>query len=73
MKNIYIDKNGVSHQWEITNVPASLDPLSAFATLLCVVGIVDPNDAANVLGLTVQDLVSEAQAWAVAQSLEAEG
>lgn len=39
----------------------------ALATLLAVVGAVDVDDAANAVGLTADDLVAEALAWAMGQ------
>jgi len=41
-----------------------LDSTGALATLLAVTGTVSVDDAANAVGLTVDDLVHEAQAWA---------
>jgi hypothetical protein len=41
-----------------------LDPVGALATLLAVTEVVSVEDAANAVGLTPQDLVNEAQAWA---------
>jgi hypothetical protein len=43
-----------------------LDPTGALATLLAVVGTLTVTDAANAIGLTPDDLVTEAQAWAAA-------
>jgi hypothetical protein len=45
--------------------PQPLDHLGALATLLAVVGTLDVDDAANAVGLTADDLVTEAQAWAM--------
>lgn len=45
-----------------------LDPVGALATLLVVVGTLDVQDAANAVGLTPDDLIAEAQAWAIASS-----
>lgn len=47
----------------------SLDVFGVIATLNAVLGIWTLEDAANAVGLTEQDLVAEAQAWAVGQSL----
>jgi hypothetical protein len=41
-----------------------LGPVGALATLLAVTEVVSVEDAANAVGLTPQDLVNEAQAWA---------
>jgi len=46
--------------------PQPLDPTGALATLLAVVGTLTVTDAANAIGLTPDDLVTEAQAWAAA-------
>ena len=47
----------------------SLDVFGVIATLNAVLGIWTLEDAANAVGLSEQDLVAEAQAWAVGQSL----
>lgn len=49
--------------------PTSLDAAGALATLLVVQGVVDINDAANAVGLVPEELIHEAQAWAVAEGL----
>jgi hypothetical protein len=46
--------------------PQSLDPTGALATLLAVTGTLTVEDAANAVGLTPDDLIHEAQAWAAA-------
>jgi len=46
--------------------PQPLDGIGVLATLLAVVGSVTVEDAANAVGLTPDDLVHEAQAWAAA-------
>ena len=45
--------------------PQPLDHLGALATLLAVTEVLDVDDAANAVGLTADDLVAEAQAWAI--------
>ena len=42
-----------------------LDPVGALATLLAVTETVSVADAANAVGLTSDDLVAEAEAWAM--------
>ena len=42
-----------------------LDPAGALATLLAVTETLTVDDAANAVGLTADDLVAEAQAWAM--------
>jgi len=46
----------------------SLDVFGVIATLNAVLGVWSLADAANAVGLTQQDLIAEAQAWAVGQS-----
>jgi hypothetical protein len=46
--------------------PQPLDSAGALATLLAVTETVTVTDAANAVGLTPDDLVAEAEAWAVA-------
>ena len=48
--------------------PQPLDPTGVLATLLAVVGTLTVDDAANAVGLTADDLVAEAQAWAMGQA-----
>jgi len=48
--------------------PAPLDPVGALATLLAVESVLTVEDAANAVGLTPDDLVNEAQAWAAASA-----
>lgn len=43
-----------------------LDPTGALATLLAVEQVVSVQDAANAVGLTPEDLILEAEAWAAA-------
>ena len=47
-----------------------LDPTGALATLLAVTEVLDVDDAANAVGLTADDLVAEAQAWAMGADLD---
>ena len=67
----YTDPQGVTHTWETPDPPASpLDPTGALATLLAVTETLTVIDAANAVGLTPEDLVAEAEAWAAAQGAE---
>lgn len=50
----------------LTPPPQPLDPVGALATLLAVTGALSVEDAANAVGLAPNQLVEEAQAWAVA-------
>lgn len=52
---------------EHPDVAAPLDTLGVMATLNAVLGIWSVEDAARAIGLTPQDLVNEAHAWAAAQ------
>jgi hypothetical protein len=45
--------------------PQPLDAVGALATLLAVVGTLTVDDAANAVGLTADDLVTEAEAWSM--------
>ena len=45
--------------------PQPLDATGALATLLAVEQVLTVGDAANAVGLTPQDLITEAEAWAV--------
>ena len=67
MKHHYTDPSGVTHTWETPDVHTPLDTAGVIATLLAVTGNLTVQDAANAVGLTPDDLVREAQAWAAAQ------
>lgn len=54
----------------VTIEPTPLDPTGALATLLAVVGTLTVDDAANAVGLIADDLVAEAQAWAMGADLD---
>lgn len=49
--------------------PKPLDATGALATLLAVESVLSVNDAANAVGLTPQDLVTEAEGWAAASDV----
>ena len=67
----YTDPNGNTVTWETPDPPAPpLDPTGALATLLAVTETLTVIDAANAVGLTPEDLVAEAEAWAAAQEAE---
>jgi len=65
MKHVFTDLAGVTHTWETPDVHSPLDINGVMATLNAVLGIWSVEDAANAVGLTPQDLVHEAQAWAL--------
>lgn len=69
MKHFYTDIHGVTHEWETPDVHAPLDINGVAATLNAVLGIWTLEDAANVVGLTPQDLINEAEAWAAASEV----
>jgi hypothetical protein len=48
----------------------SLDAAGVMATLNAVLGIWPVEDAANAVGLSPDDLVAEAQAWAIASEAQ---
>lgn len=52
------------NEWFVPDTP--LDKMGVIATLLAVSGAVSVEDAANAVGLTPEDLIVEAQSWAVA-------
>jgi hypothetical protein len=56
--------NNIVEQYEVPDVRAPLDPTGALATLLAVLELSTVQDAANAVGLTPEDLVAEAEAWA---------
>jgi hypothetical protein len=66
MINIYKDSILVEQYAQPPIGPQPLDPTGALATLLAVVGTLTVTDAANAIGLTPDDLVTEAEAWAAA-------
>lgn len=49
--------------------PQPLDKQGSLATLLAVTGTIPLEDAANAVGLTPQNLIDEANAWAAAQEM----
>ena len=67
VKHFYTDPSGVTHTWETPDEHTPLDTLGVMATLNAVLGIWTLQDAANAVGLTPDDLIREAQAWAAAQ------
>jgi len=54
---------------EVPNVHNPLDRLGVMATLNAVLGVWSVADAANAVGLSEQDLINEAQAWAIASGM----
>jgi len=63
--------NNIIEQYEVPDPPrAPLDATGVMATLNAVLGLWPVEDAANAVGLTPDDLVAEAQAWAVASEAQ---
>jgi hypothetical protein len=60
--------NNIVDQYEIPDVRSPLDPAGVAATLNAVLGLWPLDDAANAVGLTPEDLVAEAEAWAMART-----
>jgi hypothetical protein len=56
--------NNIVDQYEIPDLRSPLDPAGVAATLNAVLGLWPLEDAANAVGLTAEDLVAEAEAWA---------
>ena len=64
----YTDPNGVTHTWETPHTHTPLKTEGVIATLNAVLGLWSVEDAANAVGLTQEELIAEAQAWAVARN-----
>jgi hypothetical protein len=61
--------SNIVEEYEVPDPPgAPLDAAGVMATLNAVLGLWPVEDAANAVGLTPDDLVAEAEAWAVAGS-----
>lgn len=65
MKHVYVDPAGITHTWETPDVHAPLDAMGVMATLNAVLGIWTVEDAANAVNLRPEDLIAEAQSWAL--------
>lgn len=61
--------NNIVSVFDVPDVFAPLDPIGVMATLNAVLGIWPLDDAANAVGLTPDDLIREAQAWAANANL----
>lgn len=62
-----LPNNNVLYVVDIPDSPTSLEGIALVATLNAVLGVWELTDAANIAGVTSQDLIHEAQAWAVAK------
>ena len=68
---IHFDANGnIIEQYDLPETPTPLDHTGALATLLAVTETLTVDDAANAVGLTADDLVAEAQAWAMGADVD---
>lgn len=66
MIHYYTNPDGQTFTWETPDPERGpLDALGAAMTLLAVTGVLTVDDAANAVGLTADDLVHEAEAWAM--------
>lgn len=62
--------NNIIEEIELPDPPQQpLSQVGALTTLLVVTGALTLEDGANALGLQHEELVAEAQAWAVARSI----
>lgn len=69
MRHEIYDSTGLIHVGELPDPPRfPLDAAGVAATLNAVLGVWPLDDAANAVGLTADDLVAEAQAWAMGGS-----
>jgi hypothetical protein len=67
----YRTVDGQTLTYEVPDPPrAPLDAAGVMATLNAVLGLWPVEDAANAVGLTPDDLVAEAEAWAVASEAQ---
>ena len=57
--------NNIVEIVEVVDAHSPLDRLGVIATLNAVLGVWSLTDAANAVGLSEQDLINEAQAWAI--------
>lgn len=60
--------NNIVEEYEIDTCQQPLQGVQIMATLNAVLGIWSLQDAANAVGLLPENLIAEAQAWAVAES-----
>ena len=60
--------NNIVEEYEIDIPQQPLQGVQIMATLNAVLGIWSLQDAANAVGLLPENLIAEAQAWAVAES-----
>ena len=65
---VYLDGTMIGTDEEPVT-PPPLDPLGAAMTLLVMKGVLTTEEAADAIGLQPEQLVAEAEAWAVATGL----
>lgn len=63
-----LPKENIVEEIDLPDEPRQLDKIGVLATLLAVTETVTVKDAANAVGLAPNDLIAEAQAWAVASN-----
>lgn len=66
MKQFFIDADGTTHELpDFIEPKYPLSPIGVIATLNAVLGIWSLSDAASASGYTEEQLILEAQAWAL--------
>jgi hypothetical protein len=68
VEGVIVESRLLTIEERIQYGPQPLDKLGALATLLAVESVLTVDDAANAVGLTPQDLITEAEAWSVGNS-----
>lgn len=56
--------NNIVEDVEVPDIPTPLDAVGRLATMLAVTEVLSVADAASAVGLSPDDLISEAQTWA---------
>ena len=68
MKHHLTRPDGTTVTWDTPDVPVALDGLPVMAALLAATGVINLIDAANVAGVTEQQLIDEVLGWGAAQA-----
>ena len=68
MKHFLTRPDGTTVTWDTPDVPVALDGLPVMAALNAALGIWTLADAANVAGVTEQQLIDEVLGWGAAQA-----
>jgi hypothetical protein len=61
--------NNIVEEYDVDDPQQPLEGVQIVATLNAVLGIWSLQDAANAVGLSPAELIAEAQAWAVAETM----